>query len=543
MRRAADTERADLIVVGSGIAGASAALEAAAAGLDVAVVTKAALGDGGATPLAQGGVAVALAPGDSAAAHSADTESAAAGLADPEVVSILTREGPERVLALIRAGANFDRDGAGELLFGREAAHGTARILHARGDATGAEISRALTAAVRAAPSIEVFEHAFALDLCLDHRVGRRVMGVWTRGAARDRLLLAPAVVLATGGAGRLYAATTNPLEATGDGVAMAARAGATLADLEFVQFHPTALTAGSDPLPLLTEALRGAGALLVDGDGRRFMPAVHPLAELAPRDVVARAIWERRQRWQPVFLDARREPGARLPQRFPTFFKTCRCHGIDPRTEPIPVSPAAHYSMGGIVVDAWGRSSLPGLWACGEAARTGVHGANRLASNSLLEGLVFGARVAGSVAKHHRESGRVTADPSLDDPTDIPISPRHHTEIRSSLRRLMWRHAGLVRTGAGLQRAAAQLEELEHELGPGRSETHNMLGVARLIVRAALARRESRGAHFRSDYPRTDPAWRRSLALELGEGGAIHLAEGPPVGATSRQQELASVS
>ena len=491
-------ETHDVLVIGSGVAGLTVALETP--GLRVGLLTKTELGRGGSSPMAQGGVAAAIGPGDSPAAHAEDTLAAAAGLAVPERVRILTEEGPARIAAQLALGTRFDRDDVGHLALGREAAHGVARILHANGDATGSEIVRALRAAVESAPTVEVAEHTLACELVMEQG---RVVGALARHAADGVVLyLARAVVLATGGVGHIYRHTTNPRENTGDGLAMAARAGARLADLEFVQFHPTALDVGVDPMPLLTEALRGAGATLVDEGGRQFMPDFHPAGELAPRDVVARALWELRRQGRQTLLDARDTIGPRGASNFPTAFRHCLDHGFDPRREPVPVSPAAHYHMGGIAADAHGRTSLPGLWACGEVSCVGVHGANRLASNSLLDAMVFGARVGRDLTRQVRELppakaliGRVDArlgDESTEDGA--------HAEIRRDIRDVMWDEVGLVRTADGLQRAVGCFERISRRLGPGFSETHNLLAVARLVAKAAFDRRESRGAHFRSD-------------------------------------------
>jgi len=528
----------EAVVVGAGVAGLTAALELAAK-RDVLVVSKAGL-PSGSTAYAQGGVAVAMAPGDSPAAHAADTVRAAAGTADAALVDILTREGPRRVRDLIARGARFDRALDGTLRFGREAAHDRARILHAAGDATGAEIGRALAAAVHRAPRLTVWEHAFACDLV--RAEGGGIAGVVVRRP--DGALVwvrTPAVVMATGGIGRLYAATTNPAEVTGDGLAMAARAGAALADLEFVQFHPTALAVpGADPLPLISEAVRGEGAILVDAAGQRFMPALHPLAELAPRDVVARAIAERLATGGAVYLDARAAVGAAFPERFPTIFGLCMAHGIDPRIDPIPVTPAAHYHMGGIAVDARGRATVPGLWACGEAACSGLHGANRLASNSLLDGLVFGSRVAEDV---EREVGRAQGASRTHGSHKSYMSYRSHEARRTpvaappppgvppirevpapradaadpfmaTVRAAAWRGVGVVRDAAGLREAAAAFDGAAAALGPAPGEAANLALVGQLVAAAALARRESRGAHARRDFPKTSLAWRRRLVV-----------------------------
>jgi len=488
----------DVLVIGSGVGGLTVALETSH--LRVGLLTKTALGLGGSSPMAQGGVAAAIGPGDSPAAHADDTLAAADGLAAPESVRILTEEGPGRVAALLALGAQFDRDESGQLTLGREAAHGRPRILHANGDATGAEIVRALRVAVEAAPTVEVFAGAFACELVTEQG---RVVGALARHPGGTAILhLAPAVVLATGGIGALYRYTTNPHENTADGLAMAARAGARLADLEFVQFHPTALDVGTDPMPLLTEALRGAGATLVDTDGRRFMADFHPAGELAPRDVVARALWEMQRRGRRTLLDARDVLGIDNGAAFPTAMRHCQVHGFDPREMPVPVSPAAHYHMGGVAVDTLGRTSLAGLWACGEVSCGGVHGANRLASNSLLEALVFGARVGRDVAGAVR---RLPSAKALVGRHDVlsghgDVDGQALADIRQEIRGLMWREVGLVRTGDGLRRAASALEGIRCRLGPGASEAHNLLTVGGLITQAALSRRESRGAHYRSD-------------------------------------------
>ena len=530
--------QSDVLVVGSGIAGLTAALGCVP--LRVTVLTKASLGHGGSSPWAQGGIAAAVGADDSPALHAADTAAAGAGLNDPAVVDLLTGEGPQRVQALLDLGARFDRDAAGRLALGREAAHSRRRILHARGDATGAEIVRALVEAVRRTPEIEVVDGAFAVDLVAEDGTVSGVVAIHPDG--RRMLHLAPAVVLATGGLGQLYLHTTNPREATGDGLAMAARAGARLTDVEFVQFHPTALSSGSagpddgSPMPLLTEALRGEGAILVDQNGYRFMADEHPDRELAPRDVVARAIWRRLMAGDRVYLDSRAAVGERFPERFPTVFALCQERGLDPRTEPIPVAPAAHYHMGGIAVDDHGRASLPGLWACGEVAATGVHGANRLASNSLLEALVFGARVAEDL---------VAARPALRTPRGLWAAARRageaagrgleapgDAELVAAVRRIAWKRLGLVRDEAGLTSAVEELERLAErypQAAQAAGEARNLLAIGRLLAAAALARRESRGGHYRTDFPLADPEWQRHLHITAAPDGSA-LIETPEI-------------
>lgn len=525
--RVNEVASSDAVVVGSGVAGLSAAL--ALAPLRVMLITKTELARGGSSPWAQGGIAAAMSNDDSPRQHAVDTLAAAAGLADPQAVDVLTTEGPPRIRELIALGARFDRDGDGRLLMGREGAHGRRRILHAGGDATGAEMVRALTEAVRRAEHIEIHEHTFAEDLVVDD--DGRVIGLVARSGDRTACLRtvfhrAASVVLATGGYGQLYRHTTNPSAVTGDGVAMAARAGAELADLEFVQFHPTALDVDADPRPLVTEALRGEGATLWNDLGQRFMVGLHPRAELAPRDVVARAIFDQQQGCQQhggrrVTLDARATVGDRFPERFPTVYQHCQRHGIDPRRQAIPVTPAAHYAMGGILTDADGRSSLDGLWACGEASSSGVHGANRLASNSLLEALVFGTRVADDIRQRSQLRG---PGPSVLSGVVRRETGNVSTEgegMRARLRNLMWDQVGLARDRHGLESALHDLDALARELPEHASETGNLLTMGRLVTAAALVREESRGAHFRTDFPvtREDAAQRRIWTYRpLGE-------------------------
>ncbi|MCH9650020.1 MAG: L-aspartate oxidase [Deltaproteobacteria bacterium] len=516
----------DIIVVGGGVAGLSVAL--GARGKKVTLLSKVPVtpqGAGGSSVWAQGGVAAAVGADDSPALHAEDTLAAGAGLSVPRVVRVLTEEGPERVFELIALGAEFDRADDGGLALGREAAHSKRRVLHASGDATGAEIVRSLMAAVQATPRIGVVGSVEVVDLALDGAPGagdvRGVVGVSETG--ERQLYRAPAVVLATGGLGHLYAHTTNPPENTGDGLAIAARAGARLVDLEFVQFHPTALASGIDPMPLLTEALRGEGAVLVDDRGDRFMVAEHELAELAPRDIVARAIWRKKEGGQQVFLDAREAVGESFPQRFPTVFSLCQAQGLDPRRELMPVSPATHFHMGGIATDIRGRTSLGGLWACGEVASTGAHGANRLASNSLLEGLVYGARVAldidscgGAAELADCEDSQCAGSAATPGPT---LAAEEEDAKIQELRKLMWKEAGLVRSAAGLERANKGLKRLGWWVNSASPRLRNLHTVAQLVSQAASQRLESRGGHFRSDFPFPDPAWKRRLFVALEDG------------------------
>jgi L-aspartate oxidase len=515
-----EVRTAEVLVVGGGIAGLSAAVHAR--GREVLLVGKTPLASGGSSVYAQGGVAAALDLEDSPARHAEDTLAAGAGLCDDEIVRRVTAEGPRRIGELLVRGARFDRRVDGTLALGREGAHSRRRVAHAAGDATGLEMIRTLAAAARSSAHIELMDELLALELIRDRGAVVGVAAADRRG--RQLLLVAPEVVLATGGIGGLWECTTNPPEATGDGLAMAIRAGAAVADLEFMQFHPTALDVGGERMPLLTEALRGEGARLIDSHGRRFMLDVHPDAELAPRDVVARAIWRLLRSGDSVRLDATAF-AERLERRFPTVVGLCREHGFELAHEPVPVAPAAHYHMGGVVVDRDGRTTVPGLWACGEVARSGLHGANRLASNSLLEALVYGAAVGEALAAGCRERVHPLRARDLAARTAVPVaaapwleasaSPEHETADR--LRRLMWERTGLERDAAGLRRAASELAELRAAAPRGHGELDNMLLVGAMVVRAAAARTESRGAHLRADFPNPAGCWRQPLVFEGG--------------------------
>lgn len=489
------------LVVGSGLAGLTAALELG----DCTLVTRSQLGDG-ASGWAQGGIAAAVGPDDDAARHAADTVAVGGGLTDAVVARAVAAGAAERIAWLEQHGVPFDRDELG-LALGREAGHQRHRIVHAAGDATGAAVMDRLTTAVLARSDITVLTHTRALELLHD---GGRISGLLVLRDGEIEVLTSRTVVLATGGIGRLYSRTTNPAMATGDGLAMALRAGVRVRDPEFVQFHPTALDTGGDPLPLVTEALRGAGAVLRDVDGRRHLLDVHPDAELAPRDIVARANWDARRRG-PVVLDAT-HLGATIEDRFPTVVALARAAGLDPRA-PLPVTPAQHYAMGGIATDLDGRTSLPGLFACGEVAATGLHGANRLASNSLLEALVLAHRVARAVRAGDAELASLAAVRAERQATSAPAPRVPDPEALQILRTLMWDHAGPVRDADGLTTALAGLEVLVPRL-VGDPEGRNLATIAEVILRAAQARTESRGAHHRRDHPETDPTQARPTVL-----------------------------
>jgi L-aspartate oxidase len=478
------------LILGAGIAGLFAALKLAP--FPALVLAGSRPGTSGSSAWAQGGIAAAMGAGDDWRHHAADTIAAGAGLCDPKIVELVTREAPERIGDLLRMGVPFDRLGDGALALGREAAHSRSRIVHVTGDRAGAEISRVLAERALATPSIKILEGFHAVELALEDG---RVIGLFARyGAGADAKLVlfkGRAVIFATGGLGALYGVTTNPAEARGEGLGMAARAGALIADPEFVQFHPTAIAIGRDPAPLATEALRGEGAILIDDRGERFMASVHADAELAPRDVVARALHRRIASGRQVFLDCREAIGAKFGTHFPTVYAACIAAGIDPAKDLIPVAPAAHYHMGGIASDARGRSSLPGLWVTGECAATGLHGANRLASNSLLEGLVFGARVAEDI-KDKVTPGIARGEPPAPKAFGLPAPPH-------VLRAAMSRHAGLERDESGLTQLLDVITRLERT---GEPALLNMLAAARLVAAGALARQESRGGHWRHDFP-----------------------------------------
>lgn len=510
----------DFLVIGSGVAGLFAAIKASRYGR-VLLLTKELME--GNTRYAQGGIAAAIGPDDSWQEHLADTLAAGAGLCDEEAVAILVKEAPARIQELIDLGAQFDKHQQ-QIALTREGGHRRRRILHAGGDATGLEIERVLARAALTNANIQVVDATSAVDLLTDQGQCYGALGLDKAGQLTA--FLAKATILATGGAGQVYKYTTNSPVVTGDGLAMAYRAGAQLMDMEFFQFHPTALRLSGAPCALITEAVRGEGAHLLDVNGRRFMPAVHPLAELAPRNVVARAIVQAMEATasEHVWLDMRPIKGVDLPTRFPTVFKTCQKYGLDIRHDLIPVAPVAHYFMGGIRVDYHGRTNIDGLYACGEAACLGLHGANRLASNSLLEGLVFGHRIAEGAQRNHlgiSEQSLLQLKLSAPEPTGLTKPTTDIMELRGTIQQVMWQEVGLKRNRAGLMRAQKDLERVGEQLAgpvvyPEHLETINLHTVGQLICRAALMRTESRGGHFREDHPEQhDADWLRHIVLQ----------------------------
>ena len=475
------------VILGAGLAGLSSAL--ALAPTPVVIVSPCALGDGCSSAWAQGGIAAAVGTDDKASLHAKDTLAAGNGLNDADIVRQTTNDGAAIIERLTKQGVVFDRDAQGELLLGLEAAHGKRRIVHAK-DATGAAVMLALIKAARATPSIEIIEYAKIVDLIVKDGA---IAGIVLRKMGKEIVLQTSCVVLATGGAAALWRDTTNPHENWGGGLALAARAGATLGDLEFMQFHPTAIDIGRDPMPLASEALRGEGAVLINEQGETFTDV------LQRRDVVTRAIWDQMTKGHSVYLDARKALGARFAELFPTIYATCMSAHIDPSTTPIPIRPAAHYHMGGILTDAKGQTDIKGLWACGEVACTGFHGANRLASNSLLEAASFGGRVAEDIKNSEVLDAQRFGIPAMPPQNSATLTPEQINKIRT----MMSENVGVIREKIGLTRAIAFLSPLAIK--------SDMALVGLMIATSALRREESRGAHFRSDFPLTDAAGKRS--------------------------------
>ncbi len=519
----------DTLIVGSGVAGLRCAIEAAAHG-EVIVLAKDSI-DLSNTNWAQGGIATVRSADDSIEQHERDTLEAGAGLCDAVAVRALVREGPAEVEQLIQWGMSVDREPDGTVSLGREGGHRQDRIVHSDGDATGAALAATLIARTRAMPAIRVFDRCFAIDVLTTDRGGLRAAGVLTWHPKFGlQIVWARAVVMACGGAGQVFRETTNPRVATGDAIAMAWRCGATVADLEFMQFHPTSLYVAGAPRHLISEAVRGEGAWLVDANGTRFMQGAHPMAELAPRDIVSRGIVEHLARTgqSHAFLDARHFERGFFTQRFPGLDRMLRGFGLDASRDLIPVNPAAHYTIGGVLTDLDGRTSVRGLYACGEAAANGVHGANRLASNSLLDGLVFGHRVAHAIA----------AD-GLPDPVPVHVDSNIEVhergdldlaDIRASLRSTMWRNVGVQRSATRVQ-DVLHMTEFWGRYGlhavfaePTGWEAQNLLIVAHLMARAALERAESRGTHWRSDAPHPSAEWRLRLGWTVGTAQAMRI-------------------
>lgn len=509
-----------IIVIGAGLAGLFTALKLSP--LPVTVISPASLGEGASSFWAQGGIAAAIGEGDTPEKHVQDTISVGGGIVDEMIASLVAQEASERIEDLLSYGVPFDKDLAGKLKLSQEAAHSERRIVRVKGDMAGRAIMECLITTVRNTPSINILEGYRVIDLSAHDN---KVSGVYISpfdNAENTYLITAPAVVMASGGVGGLYSITTNPSTSVGEGMALAAKAGAVIADPEFVQFHPTAINVGEDPAPLATEALRGDGAILVTQKDERFMLQEHQDAELAPRDIVARAVHKNIQNNNGAFLDCTKAIGDDFQERFPTVYEKCLQSGIDPVSEPIPVAPAAHYHMGGIYTDKNGRTTIEGLWACGEAASTGMHGANRLASNSLLEAVVFAARIAEDIRQCDINKSAL-APVSVD--TCSPTSSNEKDTFQK-LRRQMSKHLGVIRSEKGMSELLDMI--LQYKQHNNSLHFDNVLISAQLMTQAALLRKESRGGHFRSDYPEKNSHFSERTFVKLSSTGEIKQIASP---------------